>query len=385
VHFGADAVYTGSTYSLRSLTDIDDLYKAEQIIDYCHKKNVRVYITVNTFLFEREIQGYISHIRKAAELKPDAFIIADPGAVYIMREISPKIPIHLSTQANTLNSMAVKFWAENGIKRVNLGRELTLQDISEIRHKIQDTELEVFIHGALCLSISGKCLLSDFLTGNSANRGKCKHPCRWNYKIIEENRGRAVFYMENSKDFVSFFSPYDLMSLEFLPEIVELKINSLKIEGRMKGPFYTGMTVHAYRKNIDRIFDGKGIDPSDIDRLLFVTRRGYGQGFYKKDEERDLSITQFESIPGSEHCFLGVVSDIIFFRDCRYVLIMLKNNLELNTRCEIISPEGENIFLVEEMLDKDYSALNMAKPNSQVYIKIDNPSISINDIIYRLK
>lgn len=295
-----------------------------------------------------------------------------------------KVPIHLSTQANTLNSYSCKFWKQYGIKRINLARELSLKEIAEIKENISNIELEIFAHGALCLSFSGKCFLSDFLTKRSANQGKCTHPCRWTYKLIEEKREKEILIVEEGKDYASFFSPYDLMSLEFIKEILSLDIDSLKIEGRMKGAFYTGMVVHIYRKNIDRIIRGEKIDNDDIRRLLYITKRGYGHGFLNKEFTEDLAsiVHPRENIP--ENAFIGIIESIKNIRNNPYIKLKLKNNLSVSDECEIITREKEIRFIAEEILDDGFNIIDYGKPNSFVYIKFDKQDIRINDIIYKL-
>lgn len=386
MHFGADAIYTGSNYSLRSLTKVDDLEHIRKIISYAHGRSVKVYITVNCFLLENDLQGYRSYIFNIAELQPDALIVSDPGAVYEIKKICPDIPLHLSTQANTLNSSAVKFWAENGIKRINLGRELSLNDIYELKSNSPTVEFEIFAHGALCISLSGKCFLSDFLTKKGANKGKCTHPCRWSYKLIEEKRGREVFYVEEYDKYSCFFSPYDLMALDFLKDILELGLSCIKIEGRMKGPFYTGMAVYVYNKNLNRLLNGKDIDQKDIKRLLYITRRGYGHGFLTQGPAEDLSSPVYERLKNCENPFIGIIDEIKHFPfgEDQYARIKLKNNLNINDNCEILSKYGEIPFRVSEILNEDLDSIYYSKPNSIVYIKIDKTQLSINDMIYRL-
>ncbi len=336
-------------------------------------------------MFEHELADYTSYIRNISELKPDGFIVADPGAVYALNRIRTGIPLHLSTQANTLNSNSVKFWKENKIKRINLGRELSVKDISEIKKNCHGVELEIFIHGAICISFSGKCFMSDFLTANSANKGKCKHPCRWKYKIIEEKRNKDVFILEEGEQFTSFFSPYDLMSLEYLEALMKINLDSFKIEGRMKGPFYTGMVVHAYRKNIERIIKGGDIDRNDITRLLYTTNRGYGYGFFNRGSQDDFSHKEYEHLSGSGHCFIGIVNEVRDIRNERFIGMKLKNNISLDAEVEFITPDSEHKMTVHDILDDSFNSISEAKPNSKVYIKIDNLPVSNNDILYRTK
>lgn len=357
----------------------------ERAISYVRKHNRKIYITANSFVSEKDLIPYKKYINDVAELKPDAFIVSDPGALYSLIKTPLLIPIHLSTQANTLNSDAVKFWAELGIKRINLGRELSIDEIREIKQNVSGMELEMFIHGALCLSFSGRCFLSDFLTNRSANKGICTHPCRWNYGVIEEKRGRHAFEVEETiKGYSSFFSPYDVMTLEFLSDILALKVDSLKIEGRMKSAFYTGMAVHIYRKNIERIIQGKEWDRNDIKRLLYITKRGYGHGFLKRNYIDDISNLVYNKTDDTENSFIGIIDNIEKINSSIYIRLKLKNSIKSGNECEIISPKGEYRITVDDMLDMTYNTLKRANPNSVVYIKVDNLNVHINDIIYRI-
>jgi putative protease len=289
IHYGADAVYfAGKRFSLRAragnFTD-SELTKA---ITYAHAHGVKVYVTVNIFAHNRDLKGLEEYLCFLRDAKADALIIADPGILLIARQTVPELPVHLSTQANVSNEASVRFWVSQGVKRLNLARELGLGEIKEIRNST-DAELEIFVHGALCISYSGRCLLSTYLTGRDANRGDCAHPCRYSYRLLEEKRPGEYFPVEEDERGTYIFNSRDLCLLVRLPELVAAGVDSLKIEGRMKSVGYVGGVVRVYRAALDWIDEqvqaGKKMSALSVpeyfaEELLKLGTRGQTENFF---------------------------------------------------------------------------------------------------------
>jgi len=253
VHYGADAVYVGGRrFSLRAKATNFDNQGLINATDYVHEHGVKIYVTVNIFARNNDLDDLRDYLLFLREAGVDGLIIADPGVVLIARENVPELPIHLSTQANITNKASVRFWTSQGIKRLNLARELSLEEIKEIRKETRK-ELEVFVHGALCISYSGRCLLSTYMTGRDGNRGDCAHPCRYSYQLIEEKRPGHLFPVEEDEYGTYIFNSRDLCLLARLPELIAAGVDSIKIEGRMKSSGYVGTVVRLYRAAIDWI------------------------------------------------------------------------------------------------------------------------------------
>ncbi|PID75903.1 MAG: peptidase U32 [Deltaproteobacteria bacterium] len=251
VHYGADAVYLGGRdFSLRAKAGNFALEAMQAGIDYAHKRGVKVYVTVNIFAHNQDLQGLAEYLPKLAARGVDGIIVADPGVLALARSLVPELAIHLSTQANVTNAESAAFWLSQGVQRLNLARELSFAEIQGIRTQV-DGELEVFVHGALCISYSGRCLLSNYLTGRDANQGSCAHPCRFSYSLVEEKRPGEFFPVEEDDRGTYIFNSKDLCLLDKLPLLVAAGVNSLKIEGRMKSIFYVGSVVRLYRTALD--------------------------------------------------------------------------------------------------------------------------------------
>ena len=251
IHYGADAVYLGGkVFSLRAKAGNFTDEQMGQAVEYAHSQRVKVYVTINIFAHNRDLRGLDGYLVDLRSLGVDGIIISDPGILQRARTLVPELNIHLSTQANVTNHGAAAFWAGQGIKRLNLARELSLTEIREIRQRV-GCELEVFIHGALCISYSGRCMLSNYMTKRDANQGNCSHPCRYSYALVEEKRPGEYYPVEEDERGTYIFNAKDLCLLEFLPELVAAGVNSLKIEGRMKSIFYVGGVVRVYRAALD--------------------------------------------------------------------------------------------------------------------------------------
>ncbi|MRR34635.1 U32 family peptidase [bacterium] len=311
VHYGADAVYLGGEgFSLRNLADNFTLDQLAQAVQYAHERGVKVYLATNIFPGNADLDGMRRYLEQVRDIPLDACIVADPGVLDMVREISPQRALHLSTQANTTNWRSARFWEGHGVSRINLAREMTLAEIREFRERV-GIELEVFVHGAMCISYSGRCLLSSVMTGRDANRGECAHPCRWGYAIVEEQRpGRYFPVLEEGKG-TFIFNSRDLCLLEHLPELVESGVDSLKIEGRMKGAHYVASVVRVYREALDRYREDPGgyrMQAEWLDELGKISHRGYTTGFlFGQPGEDD---REYDSSYLRSHEFVGLVSEV---------------------------------------------------------------------------
>lgn len=251
VHYGADAVYLGGkSYGLRAKAGNFSDEMMQLGVEYAHDHGVKVYTTVNVFAHNEDLTGLAEYLHRLRSINVDGIIISDPGVLSIARKLVPDLPVHLSTQANVTNHAAASFWMGQGVERLNLARELSLEEISAIRHEVEG-ELEVFVHGALCISYSGRCMLSSYMTGRDANKGSCAHPCRFSYALVEEKRPGEYYPVEEDERGTYIFNSKDLCLLEKLPQLVAAGVDALKIEGRMKSIFYVGGVVRIYRAALD--------------------------------------------------------------------------------------------------------------------------------------
>ena len=292
IHYGADAVYMGGKqFSLRAKAGNFSDEKMTEAVKYAHDHDVKVYVTINILAHNRDFAGLDDYLRKLQEAEADGLIISDPGILRRARKCVPNIPVHLSTQANVTNAEAAEFWFEQGVSRLNLARELSLEEIQEVRRKVRG-ELEIFVHGALCISYSGRCMLSNYMTGRDANQGACAHPCRYSYKLIEEKRPGELFPVEEDERGTYIFNSKDLCLLEGLPELVASGADSLKIEGRMKSIFYVGGVTRIYRAALDYLRDlpdDAWENPAEIllppifsEEIAKTGTRGTSQNFFRK-------------------------------------------------------------------------------------------------------
>ncbi|MDY0375655.1 MAG: U32 family peptidase [Desulfobacterium sp.] len=375
VEFGADAVYlAGKEFSLRNFSGNFTDQDLTRGIELAHSAGVKVYLACNIYSRSPEQTAIARYLERLGHLNPDAVIIADPGIIDLAANIIPQIPIHLSTQANTTNYNAVNFWAKAGVRRVNLARELNLEEIAEIKRRT-DLEIETFVHGAMCISYSGRCLLSNFLSGRDSNQGLCSHPCRWNYSVVEELRpGNFHSIMEDDRGSYLFNSK-DLCMIDHIPELVEAGIDSLKIEGRMKGISYLASVVKAYRTAIDTYTadpDHFAPAPEWRQELAQLYHRGYCTGFYFNDP--DQTLPNYENVKlGMIHGFIGRILDSPGEKQIR---VEIKNKVSPGDTIEILTPRGKNPqTTVTQVLNKNMVAVDHAQPNtcSTLVLEMDVP------------
>lgn len=371
VKYGADAVYLGVVdFSLRSmrkgeLITFDNLKKA---VDLARSLGASAYLTLNIFAFNDDIKNLENSIDIIKESSPDAIILSDFGIFRIVRKYLPNMPIHISTQTNTLNYEAVKFWQDNGVKRVILARELPIADVAKIREKVSEIELEVFVHGSQCVSFSGRCLLSDYMTDNErkANQGNCAQPCRWSYKLVEETRHDQFFEINQDDRGSHILSPKDLCLVEHLQKLIDAGINSFKVEGRTKSLYYVSAVAKTYRNAIDEVLQDPKADLSKyFEELKKVGNRGYTQGFYLgNNDETTYSYDVSKGLAGADFlCEFRDKSENGFYK------VKVKNKLLLGDKVEIITPEEQFLAEVLEIKDKYGDNPEIANTNDELCIK----------------
>lgn len=345
VDYGADAVYIGGdAYGLRAKAHNFSTEEMRLGIEYAHARGVKVHVTVNILAHNEDIRGVRAYLEELATLKPDALIIADPGIFTMAREICPEIDIHISTQANNTNYETFNFWYRLGAKRVVCARELSLAEISEIRRHIPpDMEIECFIHGSMCISYSGRCLLSLYLAGRDANRGECTHPCRWKYAVMEETRPGEYYPVEENERGTYIFNSKDLCMVEHIPDLVNAGVNSFKIEGRMKNALYVATVARTYRLAIDMCAEDVGKYKAHMsffhEEIGKCTYRQYTTGFYYSKPDRGTQIYD-ESTYTTDYVYLGRIQDI----EDGYALFEQKNKFCVGDNIEIMKPSGENVL-----------------------------------------
>jgi len=375
--YGADAVYLGGlNYGLRARAKNFTLEQLEEGIKFAHERGKRIYITVNIVAHNEDLDGLPEYVSCLQELNVDAVIVSDPGILKIIRETSPKMEIHLSTQANTTNYSTVKFWHEQGVSRIILARELSLKEIRDIIEKSpSDMKLETFVHGAMCISYSGRCLLSNYLINRDANRGDCAHSCRWKYYLMEEIRpGEYLPVYEDGKG-TYIFNSKDLCMIEHLPLLIEAGISAFKIEGRMKGSYYVAAVVKTYRKQIDEYFSNPGsyiFDKKYLDEVKKVSNREYTTGFYfNKPDGNEQRYDRSSYIQNYD--FTGLV--IGYDSEKKLATIEQKNRMFTGDEIEIFGPDNDFFSQkIDKMWNEDEEEIEVAPHSGQIiYIKTVKP------------
>lgn len=367
VHYGADAVYLGGTsYSLRKRAGNFNLKEMERGIAFAHKKGVRVYAAVNIFAKNSDLSFLPEYLKKIGEMGADALIIADPGIIRMAKEIVPGLPIHLSTQANTTNWQSARFWEEQGVSRINLARECSLNEIREIREKT-GLELEILVHGAMCISYAGRCLLSSYMTGRDSNKGDCAQPCRWEYSLVESKRPGEYFEIGEDEKGTYIFNSKDLCMIEYIPEMAGAGITSLKLEGRVKSVYYLATVLRTYREALDLYLENpKAFQnrPEWVAELKKTTHRDFTTGFYleekkKRENREELSVKNYQ--------FMGKVIEVL---DKNKVLVEVKNKLFLRDEVEIIGKKKLFLERIEHIFSEDGKPKEFAQPNEKVVIDV---------------
>ena len=385
VVFGADAVYIGGeAFGLRAKAKNFTKEEMAEGIAFAHEHGVKVYVTANILAHNGDLEGVREYFEELKELEPDALIIADPGVFMIAKEVCPEIERHISTQANNTNYGTYMFWYAQGAKRVVSARELSLQEIKDIRSNIpDDLEIETFIHGAMCISYSGRCLLSNYLVGRDANQGACTHPCRWKYSIVEEKRpGEYMPVFENERG-TYIFNSKDLCMIEHIPELFDAGIDSFKIEGRMKTALYVATVARTYRKAIDDYMESpelyKEHMPWYLEQISNCTYRQFTTGFFFGKPSEEAQIYDNNTYL-KEYTYLGIVGDCI---DGLYQ-IEQRNKFSVGEEIEVMKPSGENLIVtVQKILDEDGNEMESAPhPKQKLLIDLGTPLVRY-DILRR--
>lgn len=387
VIFGADAVYIGGeAFGLRAKAKNFTKEEMEQGIAFAHAHGVRVHVTANILAHNYDLEGAEQYFKELKEMKPDALIIADPGMFTLARKICPEIDIHISTQANNTNYMTYLFWHEQGAKRVVSARELSLHEIKEIREKIPDElEIESFIHGAMCISYSGRCLLSSYFTGRDANHGACTHPCRWKYAVVEEKRpGEYLPVYENERG-TYIFNSKDLCMIEHIPEMIDAGIDSFKIEGRMKTALYVAAVARTYRKAIDDCLESEEKYRDNMkwyqEEIAKCTYRQFTTGFYFGRPDETTQIYDNNTYV-NEYVYLGIIGSI---DETGRAYIEQRNKFCVGDNIEIMKPDGRNIPVkVLHMYDENGEAVESC-PHSKQAIALELSEVPRQYDILRVK
>jgi len=374
VMYGADAVYIGGeAFSLRANAHNFSIEDMKEGIKFAHEHNVKVYVTANILAHNSDLEEAENYFNDLKGIGVDALIISDPGIFGIAKRILPEVEIHISTQANNTNYGTYNFWHDLGAKRVVTARELSLVETKELRKHIpEDMEIESFVHGAMCISYSGRCLLSAFMTGRSGNMGDCTHPCRWRYYLNEETRpGEYMPVYENERG-TYIFNSKDLCMIEYLPEMIDAGINSLKVEGRMKSALYVASVCRTYRMAIDDYFEDAEKYKSKIDfykeEISKCTYREYTTGFFFGKPDNTSQIYD-ENTYVKEWIFLGIINgEYKEIKSSRYYKLEQKNKFEVGSEVEIMKPSGQNIkAIVKDMVDSDGNHIDSCPHPKQVF------------------
>lgn len=388
IHYGADAVYLGGQqFGLRNLADNFTLDEMPMALDLCHRHGIKAYLTVNSYPHNRDLPRLEEYLATVAAYPFDAWIVADPGVIGMAQEIAPHQELHLSTQANTINRSAARFWQGQGVRRINLAREMTLEDIRETVTATPGMEFEVFTHGALCISYSGRCLISSALTGRDANQGECTHPCRWSYHLVEESRPGEYFPVMEDDNGTFIFNSRDLCLLEYLPELIQTGVASLKIEGRMKGINYVASVLRVYRHALDCYRDNPATyscHPEWLEELAKLSHRGYTTGFLF-GEPRSVG-QEYQSAYIRSHEFVGVVEQLT---PDGMTIIQVRNRIASGTLVEFIGPHlGGGSFLLPSFSviasTGELLPTEIAHPNQRIQIQLPFP-LQPGDLIRREK
>ena len=373
IRYGADAVYLGVVdFSLRAMRkgELITFENLKQAIDLAHSLGKKAYMTLNIFAFNKDIKHLEECIEIIKDANPDAILVSDFGIMRLLKKYMPDTDLHVSTQTNILNYECVKFWHDMGATRVVLARELSIPEIAEIKKQVPEMEVECFIHGAQCVSFSGRCLLSDYFTQGEriSNQGNCCQPCRWSYKLVEETRPNEYYEINEGVHGTHILSPKDLCLVHHLKEMIDAGVDSFKVEGRTKSLYYVSAVAKTYREAIDELYDNPNADMSRyFDELKKVGNRGYTTGFALGDGAGEYSYDLSKGLAGADFLFEFHGKEKINGEDLYFVKI--KNKILLNDDIEIISPSEQFTTEVLAIYDKNGEKLDVGNTNAEVYIK----------------
>ena len=386
VVYGADAVYLGGeAFGLRAKAHNFSLEEMREGIRFAHERGVRVYVTANILAHNRDLDQVEEYFKELRDVKPDALIISDPGVFLIARQVLPDMEIHISTQANNTNYGTYRFWHGLGARRVVCARELSLEEIREIRARIpHDMEIETFVHGAMCISYSGRCLLSNFFTGRDANQGSCTHPCRWKYAVVEETRpGEYMPVYENDRG-TFLFNSKDLCMVDHIPELIDAGIDSFKVEGRMKTALYVATVTRAYRRAVDDCLKDRELYRKYLEwyreEIGKCTNREFTDGFFFGKPGSGAQIYE-NSTYIKNYTYLGTIEET----DCRgRGRIEQKNKFSVGERIEVMKPDGANVSAVVKGIRNQEGESQDSAPHARqiLYVELDRP-VEVFDILRR--
>lgn len=386
VVFGADAVYIGGeVFGLRAKAKNFTLDEMREGVEFAHAHGVKVYVTANILAHNDDLEGVRRYFEELKNVGPDALIISDPGVFMIAREVLPDMELHVSTQANNTNYGTYRFWQQQGAKRVVSARELSLKEIREIRgHIPDDLEIETFVHGAMCISYSGRCLLSNYFTGRDANQGACTHPCRWKYAVMEESRpGEYLPVYENERG-TYIFNSKDLCMIEYIPELIDAGIDSFKIEGRMKTALYVATVARTYRRAIDDYLQSPDLYrehmPWYLDQISNCTYRQFTTGFFFGKPSEEAQIYDSNTYV-REYTYLGTVGGV---NEAGLYAIEQRNKFSVGETIEVMKPNGENPqVVVRRIVDEDGNdQMSAPHPKQKLWIDLGCP-LDTYDILRR--
>lgn len=375
IEYGADAVYAGGEgFNLRMGAQNFTLKDIREATTWVHEHGKKIYVALNIFARNYHIHGIHPYLKNLAEIPVDAVIVSDPGILLTVKEIAPHIPIHLSTQANTTNAKSVEFWHHQNIKRVILARELTLGEIKEITNTSR-AETEVFIHGAMCMSYSGRCLLSSFLSNRHANLGDCSHSCRWQYVLKEEKRPEETYPIVEDESGTFILSSRDLCMIQYIPELVHAGVTAWKIEGRMKSPYYVASVTRVYREALDRFFTGPDnytYDPRWLIELEKISHREYGTGFFSGNQGYNSQTTHPGNFSINGYNYLGMIDNVL---PNGLAEVIVKNNIVNGASIEIIGKRltedfSQTLYDIRNVYNERIEA---AHAGQKVLVKLSRP------------
>ncbi len=396
VKYGANAVYLGVVdFSLRAMRkgEIITLENLKQAVDLAHKLGAKAYLTLNIFAFNNDIKNLESCIEKIKDANPDAILVSDFGILRLLKKYMPDTELHISTQTNILNYECVKFWQDMGASRVVLARELSIPEITEIKNKVPDMEIECFVHGSQCVSFSGRCLLSDYFTNGErkANSGNCSQPCRWSYKLVEETRPGQYYEINQDARGSHILSPKDLCLVEYLKQMIDAGVDSFKVEGRTKSLYYVSAVAKTYRAAIDEILANPDADLSKYFlELKKVGNRGYTTGFALGENKSDsYSYDISKGLAGADFLFefhgkkKHNEIDFASNSDDNFYFVKVKNKVLLGDEVEIITPKEQFVTKITEILNEKGETMELANTNADVYLKFDKEPLDYSVALAR--
>lgn len=372
--YGADAVYlAGESFGLRKASKNFTNEQLKEATDFVHKNGKKIYITLNIIPHNDDLVGLEDYVQTLVEIGVDALIVADAGIYSTVRSVSKEIEVHLSTQASVTNYKTVKFWRDLGVKRIVLARELSLEEINLIHNKVPDVDIEVFVHGAMCISYSGRCLLSNYMCSRDANKGDCAHACRWKYNLVEEKRPGEYYPIEETSQGTFIYNSKDLCMLDSLTDVINAGVHSLKIEGRVKTQYYVATVIRSYRLILDAIENEtytKGMAQRLLLEIKKASHRDFTKGFYyKKPDETDQLYNSSSYIRNYD--FVGLVLD--YDKNTKIATIEQRNRIFVGDEVEIFGPrDGFETFKIEKMYDDNDKEISVA-PRAKQIIKMPLP------------